>query len=112
IRADAFGLNFQEGDSLSFLSEDKIHLIYENIMKTADKTEGGFGKAPKFPQSFAIHNLLTYYHYTNKAEALDQACLSLDKMIRGGIYDQIGGGFARYATDNNWLIPHFEKMLY
>ena len=45
-------------------------------------------------------------------QALQQACLSLDKMIYGGIYDQAGGGFARYATDNEWLVPHFEKMLY
>lgn len=86
--------------------------IFENIMKQADKKWGGFGNAPKFPQSFTIKYLLRYYHYTKNKEALTQACLSLDKMIYGGIYDQIGGGFARYSTDEEWLAPHFEKMLY
>ncbi len=81
-------------------------------MKQADKKWGGFGNAPKFPQSFTIKYLLRYYHYTKNEEALTQACLSLDKMIYGGIYDQIGGGFVRYSTDEEWLAPHFEKMLY
>ena len=86
--------------------------IFENIMKQADKKWGGFGNAPKFPQSFTIKYLLRYYHYTKNEEALTRACLSLDKMIYGGIYDQMGGGFARYSTDEEWLAPHFEKMLY
>ncbi len=81
-------------------------------MKTADRKDGGFGQAPKFPQTFSIRFLLQYYYYTGSQEALDQACLSLDKMIYGGIYDQLGGGFARYSTDSEWLAPHFEKMLY
>ena len=81
-------------------------------MKQADKKWGGFGNAPKFPQTFTINYLLRYYHYTKNEKALKQACLSLDKMIQGGIYDQIGGGFARYSTDTEWLAPHFEKMLY
>src|SRR3984957_15307343 len=81
-------------------------------MKTADLVDGGFGLAPKFPQTLSIRFLLQYHFYTGKREALDQACLSLDKMIYGGIYDQIGGGFARYSTDSQWLVPHFEKMLY
>ena len=51
-------------------------------------------------------------HVTENNEALEQALLSIDKMIDGGIYDQIGGGFARYSTDTEWLVPHFEKMLY
>jgi uncharacterized protein YyaL (SSP411 family) len=81
-------------------------------MKAADIKEGGFGQAPKFPQTFSIQFLLHHHYYTKDAEALAHACLSIDKMIYGGIYDQIGGGFARYATDTKWLIPHFEKMLY
>jgi uncharacterized protein YyaL (SSP411 family) len=81
-------------------------------MKNADRQEGGFGSAPKFPQTFTIQYLLRYYHFTKKEEALQQACLSLDKMIQGGLYDQVGGGFARYSTDAEWLAPHFEKMLY
>src|ERR1700722_609523 len=81
-------------------------------MKTADLVDGGFGLAPKFPQTLSIRFLLQYHFYTGKQKALDQACLSLDKMIHGGIYDQVGGGFARYSTDSQWLAPHFEKMLY
>ncbi|MBY0476864.1 MAG: thioredoxin domain-containing protein [Chitinophagaceae bacterium] len=86
--------------------------IAANIMKSADKEWGGFGQAPKFPQTFTIRCLLQYHHYTKNEEAIAQACLSLDKMIEGGIYDHAGGGFARYSTDREWLAPHFEKMLY
>lgn len=93
-------------------TKQQVDEIFENIMKQADKKWGGFGNAPKFPQTFTINYLLRYHHYTKNEEALNQACLSLDKMIQGGIYDQIGGGFARYSTDVEWLAPHFEKMLY
>jgi uncharacterized protein YyaL (SSP411 family) len=89
-----------------------IDRAFDMIMKTADREWGGFGNAPKFPQSFTIHFLLQYAHIKNNQAARDQALLSLDKMIRGGIYDQVGGGFARYSTDAEWLAPHFEKMLY
>lgn len=89
-----------------------LRSLYENIMKSADRTDGGFGHAPKFPQTFIIQFLLHYHYFTGEAEALEQACLSLDKMILGGIYDQVGGGFSRYSTDGQWLVPHFEKMLY
>jgi uncharacterized protein len=89
-----------------------LRQISDNLLKTADKAEGGFGMAPKFPQTFSIRYLLHNYYFTKDEQALEQACLSLDKMIRGGIYDQIGGGFARYSTDAQWLAPHFEKMLY
>jgi uncharacterized protein YyaL (SSP411 family) len=100
-------------DSEKFAFDMKeLNLAYENIMKTADKEWGGFGKAPKFPQSFTINFLLRYSWFTGNQEALSQALLSLDKMIQGGIYDQLGGGFARYSTDAEWLAPHFEKMLY
>ncbi len=93
-------------------TKQQVDEIFANIMKQADKKWGGFGNAPKFPQTFTINYLLRYYHYTKNEKALKQACLSLDKMIQGGIYDQIGGGFARYSTDTEWLAPHFEKMLY
>ncbi len=86
--------------------------MFAAIMQTADKEWGGFGRAPKFPQTFTIRFLLQYYHFTQNKTALEQACLSLDKMIEGGIYDHVGGGFARYSTDTEWLVPHFEKMLY
>ncbi len=110
IASAGFGVESHE-ISQQFLKQD-IQTIYEQLMKTADRVEGGFGQAPKFPQTFSIRFLLQYYYYTGTLEALDQACLSLDKMIYGGIYDQVGGGFARYSTDSQWLAPHFEKMLY
>jgi uncharacterized protein len=87
-------------------------IIFENIIKNADKQWGGFGNAPKFPQTFTIQYLLQYYHFTKNETALLQATLSLDKMLQGGIYDHIAGGLARYSTDKEWLAPHFEKMLY
>lgn len=86
--------------------------IYEKIMEQADELEGGFGPAPKFPSTFLIRFLMRYFHATGERRALDQARLSLDKMISGGICDQAGGGFARYSTTRDWLVPHFEKMLY
>ena len=86
--------------------------ICENILKQADTQWGGFGRAPKFPQTFTIAYLLRYHHAYQHPEALQQALLSLDKMLQGGLYDQLGGGFARYSTDEKWLAPHFEKMLY
>jgi len=94
-----------------FTRED-LQKIADGLMLTADRVEGGFGAAPKFPQTLTIRFLLQHHFYSGDRSALDQACLSLDKMIQGGIYDQIGGGFARYATDREWLVPHFEKMLY
>ena len=91
---------------------EQCHTMFGNIMKAADAEWGGFGKAPKFPQTFTIQYLLQYQHFSNNKAALQQALLSLNKMLEGGIYDHIGGGMARYSTDNEWLAPHFEKMLY
>ncbi len=86
--------------------------VAKSLLIQADKEKGGFGNAPKFPGTMAISYLLEHYHFTGFQPALDQALLSLDAMANGGIYDQLGGGFARYATDREWLAPHFEKMLY
>jgi uncharacterized protein YyaL (SSP411 family) len=110
IAASDFGITHKDIPE-TFPGDDLVGM-YENLMKTADRKEGGFGGAPKFPQTFSIRFLLQHYYYTGNQPALDQACLSLDKMIYGGIYDQLGGGFARYSTDAEWLAPHFEKMLY
>jgi uncharacterized protein YyaL (SSP411 family) len=96
----------------SLFSAEQLASITTKLLATADTEKGGFGHAPKFPQSFSIQFLLRQYHFTKDEAALKQALLSLDKMINGGIYDQLGGGFARYSTDNDWLAPHFEKMLY
>ena len=96
----------------TIISESTLNLIAENLLKNGDKTWGGFGNAPKFPQTFSIQFLLRHYHFSKNKDSLQQALLSLDKMISGGIYDQAGGGFSRYSTDAKWLAPHFEKMLY
>ena len=84
----------------------------ENMLQQADIVNGGFGRAPKFPSTMSIGFLLEHAHFTGHQEALKHALNSLDKMIAGGIYDQIGGGFSRYSVDDVWLAPHFEKMLY
>jgi len=147
LQSNSFGLS--EPGEKDVFTKGKMDEAFENIMKSADREWGGFGSAPKFPQTFSIQFLLRYYHVTNpqlsetakapstfgrhrlaegdageglsegvladlsKGEvALQQALLSIDKMIDGGIYDQVGGGFARYSTDREWLVPHFEKMLY
>jgi hypothetical protein len=110
LQANSFGMN--KSTDYENISLEKAEEAFQNIMKQADKEWGGFGRAPKFPQTFSIQFLLRYHHISGNKESLDQALLSLDKMIEGGVYDQIGGGFARYATDTEWLAPHFEKMLY
>jgi hypothetical protein len=89
-----------------------LHNIYHSLEQRFDLENGGFGGAPKFPGTMSLEFLLQHYHFTQTQLALDHVIFSLDKMILGGIYDQLGGGFARYATDAKWLIPHFEKMLY
>lgn len=103
---------FKDLDPVSPFKKEALDKIFRNMSKRFKSKEGGFGSAPKFPNVMAIRYLLRYYHFTQNQQALNHALLSLDKMIRGGIYDQIGGGFARYSTDNDWLVPHFEKMLY
>ena len=77
-----------------------------------DKEDGGNNRAPKFPLPNTYEFLLSYFYHTEDKEVLDHVNLSLQKMAMGGIYDQIGGGFARYSTDMYWKVPHFEKMLY
>jgi uncharacterized protein len=121
VNANSFGLQHPDQTD-SVFNDGNIDQIAENCLKNADTVWGGFGRAPKFPQSFTIRYLLRYYHEKkNRAgqqlqeiaePGLQQALLSLDRMIEGGIYDQLGGGFARYSTDTEWLAPHFEKMLY
>jgi hypothetical protein len=111
IQSNSFGQQ-KISNSEKIFKKEKLDEAFDHIMKSADMEWGGFGKAPKFPQTFTIQFLLRYHHITKNDRALTQALLSLDKMIEGGIYDQLGGGFARYSTDTEWLAPHFEKMLY
>lgn len=77
-----------------------------------DKELGGFNRAPKFPMPVGWEYTLQYHKLTGDKEALEATLTVLDKMAEGGIYDQAGGGFARYSVDKEWLVPHFEKMLY
>ena len=114
-KSNSFGqiknvVDVQTGEAL-FTKED-CEAITKNLLAVADKEEGGFGKAPKFPQTFSINCLLQSAYFLDDKEALAQAELSLQKMFCGGIYDQLAGGLCRYSTDNEWLAPHFEKMLY
>jgi uncharacterized protein len=91
----------------SALSQAAVRLKQE-----FDRGHGGFGGAPKFPRALELGFLLTQYRRAGDQEALEMVALSLEKMARGGIYDQIGGGFHRYTVDGHWVVPHFEKMLY
>ena len=84
----------------------------ENWSKNFDQVQGGPNRAPKFPLPNNYLFLLRYAHLKSDKKLLDHVLLTLDKMAYGGIYDQIGGGFARYSTDSLWKVPHFEKMLY
>ena len=77
-----------------------------------DTVHGGFGGAPKFPPSALLEALLRHYERTGSPAALDAVARTGNAMARGGIYDQLAGGFARYSVDNAWVVPHFEKMLY
>lgn len=82
------------------------------LMGNYDNVNGGFGGAPKFPHASELAYLLKVYSKNNDESILEAVEFSLQSMARGGIYDQIGGGFHRYSTDAKWLVPHFEKMLY
>ncbi len=95
-----------------FLSPDLLQRAFQSLAAEFDRTNAGFGDAPKFPQPLALEFLLRYFKRTGDKTALDLVEQSLESMFRGGIYDHLGGGFHRYATDAAWQVPHFEKMLY
>ncbi|MEZ4513624.1 MAG: thioredoxin domain-containing protein [Chloroflexota bacterium] len=94
------------------LDDNLFGLALGNILQSYDSELGGFGDAPKFPPSMTIEFLLRMHHQRGDSMALHMAEHTLMQMAFGGMYDQVGGGFARYATDARWLVPHFEKMLY
>jgi len=83
-----------------------------NLLQIADTNYGGFGQAPKFPNASNLSFMFRYSKLSGISKFRDFALLTLKKMAKGGIFDQIGGGFHRYSTDARWLVPHFEKMLY
>ncbi|MBX3179475.1 MAG: thioredoxin domain-containing protein [Candidatus Hydrogenedentes bacterium] len=94
------------------LASKLVEKARQQLKNSFDAERGGWGGAPKFPNSGAIGLLLRSHRATGDPELLEIATATLDKMARGGMYDQIGGGFHRYSVDAEWLVPHFEKMLY
>jgi uncharacterized protein YyaL (SSP411 family) len=91
---------------------EEFQMIAQRILQNADTQWGGFGAAPKFPQTFSIQVLFRNYFQNKDQGSIVHAIRSIDKMIQGGIYDHVGGGFSRYSVDAMWQAPHFEKMLY
>ena len=94
------------------LSVAILDAAFEQLERDHDDDHGGFGAAPKFPQPMTLDFLLRYYQRTQRPAALEITERTLRAMAAGGMYDQVGGGFHRYSTDDVWLVPHFEKMLY
>lgn len=106
-------------ESLKESSSDEISLdkgflydAYDELRSNFEHKYGGFGSEPKFPTPHKLMYLLRYYNDTKQKAALDMVEKTLESMYKGGIFDHIGYGFSRYSTDNMWLVPHFEKMLY
>ncbi len=113
--AENFLQNLQKTETAKISSKLEKSILDEaavNLLQMADQTFGGFGKAPKFPNSANISFLFRYAKLSAISKFNDIALKTLKKMANGGIFDQIGGGFHRYSTDQMWLVPHFEKMLY
>ena len=102
----------QSQEAVSVATKDEFQMIAQRILQNADTQWGGFGAAPKFPQTFSIQVLFRNYYQNKDQASIVHAIRSIDKMIQGGIYDHVGGGFSRYSVDAMWHAPHFEKMLY
>ena len=121
-RANAIEHNVKElGAGLASLSEttpgepissDLVEAISEQLEQRLDRVDGGFGAAPKFPQATSLDFLWRAWKRTGRDSLRQGVLLTLDHISQGGVYDHLGGGFARYSTDDQWLVPHFEKMLY
>ncbi|KRO70513.1 MAG: thioredoxin [Cryomorphaceae bacterium BACL11 MAG-121128-bin16] len=116
--ADRLSLGIQQVENID-LNTQEANFIWKDLdnmvsswSERFDNSEGGSDGAPKFPMPNAYSFLLRYAHLAKNTEVLNHVELTLDKMAFGGIYDQIGGGFSRYAVDDLWKAPHFEKMLY
>jgi len=98
--------------STSGIDESLPTAAFQSFARSFDPKYGGWGGAPKFPQAMSMEFLLRYWKRTGDAAALEMVKKTAEKMARGGMYDQLGGGFHRYSVDAVWLVPHFEKMLY
>ncbi|NJL30812.1 MAG: thioredoxin domain-containing protein [Phycisphaerales bacterium] len=94
------------------ISASTVQEAANNLLAHYDHQHGGFGSAPKFPQPCNLLFLIHVLQHNPSKQLADIITHTLDRMARGGMYDQIGGGFHRYSTDAQWLVPHFEKMLY
>jgi uncharacterized protein YyaL (SSP411 family) len=111
ITAELGKLNqFYATDDL--LTTEVLSQAFSRLAAMFDSANGGFGRQPKFPPSMSLMFLLRHHHRTGSPEALHIVEVTLQKMAAGGMYDHLGGGFARYSVDAQWLVPHFEKMLY
>lgn len=111
--AQVIQANLAPGSGGEQLPEAQVLQAVADIYRQRfDSTDGGLQGAPKFPSSLPIRLLLRHYRRTNDQQSLAMATLTLKKMAAGGMYDHVGGGFHRYSTDAQWLVPHFEKMLY
>src|SRR5882672_1394728 len=99
-------------DTSAELTNAILEQAFAGIRGQFEPTYGGFGRAPKFPQAMTIDFLCRAYVRTGADETRAMITTTLDAMAAGGIHDQLGGGFSRYSTDDEWLVPHFEKMLY
>ena len=110
LQSNIKALQSQEAEAVA--TKDEFQLIAQRILQNADTQWGGFGAAPKFPQTFSIQVLFRNYFQNKDQASIVHAIRSIDKMIQGGIYDHLGGGFSRYSVDAMWQAPHFEKMLY
>jgi uncharacterized protein YyaL (SSP411 family) len=91
---------------------EAIESGFLQFRRTFDAQRGGFGRAPKFPRAVTHNFLFRYHHATGNPEARDMVTFTLEEMAKGGMHDQLGGGFHRYSVDEHWFVPHFEKMLY
>jgi hypothetical protein len=111
IVRDLAGREISFGDA-TVPGEEELAGALLGLTREYDATRGGFGGAPKFPPSMVIEFLLRHHARTGAKGALQMAADTCERMARGGIYDQLGGGFARYSVDREWVVPHFEKMLY
>ena len=96
----------------SGLTREMLDAAADKLMQGMDRENGGFGDHPKFPNPISLEYLLRHHARTGDEDALRLVTFTLRQMAEGGIYDQVGGGFARYSVDAHWLVPHFEKMLY
>ena len=106
------GLRHTSGDGTLTLGKELLDRTYHWYVSAYDSARGGFGRAPKFPRPVNFNFLFRYYARTGEKKALQMTTHTLRRMALGGMYDHIGGGFHRYSTDENWHVPHFEKMLY